>query len=77
MAQPKVFITRQIHQEALDLIAAEADMEVWPDDAPPSPQTLRAKAAEVQAVLTNIMDRVDMPFFEAAPHLSVRLANWQ
>ena len=71
MAQPKVFITRQIHQEALDLIATEADMEVWPDDAPPSPQTLRAKAAEVQAVLTNIMDRVDAPFFEAAPHLSV------
>ena len=71
MAQPKVFITRQIHQEALDLIAAEADMEVWPDDAPPSPQMLRAKASEVQAVLTNIMDRVDAPFFEAAPHLSV------
>jgi glyoxylate reductase len=71
MAKPKVFITRQIHQEALDLIGAEADMEVWPDEAPPIPQVLRAKASDVQGILTNIMDGVDTPFFEGSPHLSV------
>ena len=70
-AKPRVFITRQIHREALDLIRAEADMEVWPDDSPPSPHVLRAKAADAHAVLTNIMDGVDSAFFEAAPQLSV------
>ena len=71
MAKPRVFITRRIHQEALDLIGAEADFEVWPDESPPSPQVLRSKAADVQAVLTNIMDGIDSTFFEAAPQLSV------
>ena len=71
MAKPKVFITRQIHQEALDLIEDTADLEVWPEETPPSPQTLRHKASNVQGVLTTIMDGVDKSFFEAAPHLSV------
>ena len=71
MAKPRVFITRQIHQEALELIATRADMEVWPGDAPPSPRVLHEKASGVQAVLTNIMDAVDSGFFQAAPHLSV------
>ena len=71
VARPRVFITRQVHQEAVDLIQAEADVELWPADAPPAPQVLRSKAAESQAVLTNIMDSVDSAFFEAAPHLSV------
>ena len=71
MSKPKVFITRQIHQEAIDLIGAEADIEVWPDESPPAPQFLRSKASGVQAVLTNIMDGIDPAFFEAAPQLSV------
>ena len=71
MTKPKVFVTRQIHQEALDLIKAQADLEVWPDDAPPSSNTLRDKASCVQGVLTNIMDGVDSAFFEAAPDLAV------
>ena len=71
MAKPRVFITRQIHQEAIDLIGAEADIELWPDEIPPTPQVLRTKAGDSQAVLTNIMDGVDSAFFEAAPHLSV------
>ncbi len=31
MTKPKVFVARKIFQEALDMIAAEADVEVWPD----------------------------------------------
>lgn len=70
-ARPRVFITRQIMQEALDLIDQAADMEVWPDEEPPSPEVLRKKAASVDGILTNIMDRVDVPLLDAAPGLKV------
>ena len=58
--KPRVFITRRIMQEALDLIDQSAQMEVWPEEEPPSPAVLRQKAAEADGILTNIMDRVDV-----------------
>lgn len=70
-ARPRVFVTRRMLPEALDLIAADADLEVWPEEHPPSPQELQEKVAIVQGVLTNIMDRVDTVLLEAAPQLKV------
>ena len=69
--RPRVFITRQIMQEALDLIDESADMEVWPDENPPAPEVMREKASTVDGILTNIMDRVDGPLLDAAPRLKV------
>ena len=69
--KPRVFVTRRIMQEALDLIDQNADMDVWPEEEPPSPETLREKAASVDGILTNIMDRVDVPLLDAAPRLKV------
>ena len=69
--KPRVFVTRRIMQEALDLIDRSAQMEVWPDEGPPSPAVLREKAAEADGILTNIMDRVDVPLLDAAPGLKV------
>ena len=37
MTKPKAFVTRAIPQDALDLVAAHAEMEVWPHDEPPDP----------------------------------------
>ena len=71
MTKPKAFVTRAIPQEALDLVAAHAEMEVWPHDEPPDPSTLRRKAAHVDGILTNIMDRIDAPLFDASPNLKV------
>jgi glyoxylate reductase len=70
-AKPRVFVTRRIIQEALDLIDRHADMEVWPDEEPPEPQILREKVAGVEGMLTNIMDRVDASLLSAAPGLKV------
>ena len=71
MTRPKAFVTRAVPQEALDLVAAHAEMEVWPDDEPPSPAVLRHKAASVDGILTNIMDHIDAALFDAAPKLRV------
>ena len=70
-AKPRVFVTRKIMQDALDLIDRHADMEVWPEVEPPPPQVLREKAAGAEGVLTNIMDRVDVQLLDAAPGLKV------
>ena len=69
--RPRVFVTRQIMSDALDLIGQAADMEVWPEEEPPSPQTLREKSAAADGILTNIMDRVDVQLLDAAPGLKV------
>lgn len=70
-AKPRVFVTRRIMQEALDLIDRHAEMEVWPDEEPPPPAVLREKVAEAEGLLTNIMDRVDAPLLDSAPGLRV------
>lgn len=69
--KPRVFITRLMDQEALDMIARDTEMVVWPEEYPPSPEALREKVGDVAGVLTNIMDRVDSALFDSAPRLKV------
>jgi glyoxylate reductase len=71
MPSLRAFVTRQIFPEALDLIAGAAQVEVWPIESPPSPQDLANKIANVDGVLTNIMDRVDGSMLDRAPRLKV------
>jgi glyoxylate reductase len=71
MSRPQVFVTRQLLPEALELIAQTAEMEVWPAEYPPTPEQLHQKVANVDGVLTNIMDRVDAALLDAAPRLKV------
>ncbi len=71
MALPKVFVTRQILDPALELIAQSAQVEVWPEELPPPPEVLREKSAQVDGLLTNVMDRIDGPLLDAARGLKV------
>ena len=67
MSQPRAFVSRMMHPDAIALIGEATDMEVWPDDPPPSAEQLRAKLADAEGVLINIMDRVDATLLDAAP----------
>ena len=71
MPRPRVFITRNIGQKALEAIGAETDMEVWPLENPPPPDELKRRAADVQGLVTTILDRVDRNLVEACPQLKV------
>ena len=51
MARPRVFVTRRVDQEALDLLASEADIEVWEEDAAPPREVMLEKAAQVDGIL--------------------------
>jgi len=74
MAKPKVYVTRRIAQEALDRIAAEAEMELWPEELPPPYDLIVEKARQADGLLTLLTDRIDAALMDAAPHLKV-IAN--
>ena len=71
MVSHRAFVTRQIFPEALELIGEAAQLEVWPDESPPTPQQLADKISDVDGVLTNIMDRIDAQLLVRAPKLKV------
>ena len=71
MFKPRVYVTRQIFPDALDLIEKTAKLELWPDDEPPSPEQLKEALADVDGAIINVMDRIDGPLLDAAPKLRV------
>ena len=71
MPKPKAYITRRIAQPALDMIALEADMEMWPEELPPPYEVLIEKVRNVDGLLTLLTDKIDAALMEAAPKLEV------
>ena len=71
MVKPRVYVTRQIFPDALDLIEKHAELELWPDDEPPSAEELKAALSEVDGAIINVMDRIDESLLAAAPKLRV------
>lgn len=71
MFKPRVYVTRQIFPDALDLIEKSAELEIWPDEEPPSPEQLRKAMANVDGAIINVMDRIDAALLDAAPKLRV------
>ena len=71
MGRPFVFATRPVFDEALDLIRATAEVEVWPQPEPPPYEALRDRAARCDGLFSLLTDRIDAPLLDAAPNLRV------
>ena len=69
MTRPRAFITRTLLPEALAIVEQVADVDLWPDEWPPSADEMRRRSAVADGILTTIMDRVDAALFDAAPNL--------
>ena len=65
----RVFVTRKLPGTALDRLAAEHEVEVWPERLPPRPGDLRARMPQVEGLLTILTDRIHRELLEAAPNL--------
>src|SRR3954468_4078795 len=63
----KVFITRAFPFGALERLQAEHEVDVWDDNAPPPRDVLLERAANADALLTIITEKVDAELFDAAP----------
>jgi glyoxylate reductase len=68
-AHLRVFVTRQLPGGALDRLAAQHDVEVWPERLPPPREELMKRAPELDGLLSLLTDRVDAELMDAAPRL--------
>lgn len=71
MQKPRVLITRQIPDVAIDEIRVVAECDVWPEDRPIPPAVLSEKIVEVEGLLCMLTDRVDADLLAGAPALRV------
>jgi glyoxylate reductase len=67
----KVYITRELPSAALDPLREAAAVSIWPGELPPPPDVLLAEAADADALLTLLTDRIDARIMAAAPRLRV------
>jgi glyoxylate reductase len=65
----RVFVTRRLPGDALDRLAAEHEVEVWPEQMPPGREELLARAPELDGLLSLLTDPVDAELIGAAPRL--------
>jgi glyoxylate reductase len=71
----RCFVTRELPGPALDRLRADHDVQVWPERLPPPPERLRASAADADALLTMVTDRVDGALLDGARSLRA-IANF-
>ncbi len=71
MVKPRVFVSRLMAREALDMIAGATEMEVWLEELPPPYEVLLEKVRDVEGLLSLLSDRVDATLMDAAPKLKV------
>ena len=68
---PRVYVTRELPGIAFELLAEDAAVRVWSGELPPPREVLLEEAAEADALLTLLTDRIDRQIMEAAPRLRV------
>jgi glyoxylate reductase len=57
--------------DALDRLAAEADVDLWPGDTPPAHDELIRHAEHAHGLICMLTDRIDAALIDAAPELRV------
>jgi glyoxylate reductase len=65
----KVFVTRRLPGGALDRLAAEHEVEVWPEQLPPGKEELLSRAPELEGLLSLLTDPIDAELLDAATRL--------
>lgn len=76
-AVARCFVTRDLPGGALDRLAAEHEIEVWPERTPPPAHVLRERSAFAEGLLTLLTDRVDAALLAASASPRLRaIANY-
>jgi glyoxylate reductase len=72
MAKPRVFVTRIIPDQGLNLVLEHCDANVWPHELPPDRAALLDGVRGVDGLLCLLTDRIDGEVMDAAgPQLKV------
>jgi glyoxylate reductase len=71
MPRPKVFISRRIPDAALNAIRSACDIDLWPEQLPPSHDVLCDRVKDCDGLVALLTDRIDGPLLDAAAKLRV------
>ena len=66
----RCFVSRLLPGTALDRLADQHDVEIWPGEMPPKYEELIERVKPVAGLLSMLTDRVDQNLIASAPHLS-------
>lgn len=66
----KIFVTRELLGDALEILKARFEVEVWPDETPPPKSLLTEKVRKVDGLICMLTEQIDEEVINAAgPHL--------
>jgi glyoxylate reductase len=72
MSKPKVFVTRVIPEKGFEIIRDFCDVDLWPDELPPTRDELLQHVRGVDGLLSLLTDKIDGELMdEAGPQLKV------
>lgn len=72
--KPKVYVTRRLHSDVMDLLTAETDLSFNTEERPPAEGEIIAGARDCDGLLPMGSDHIRAAIFESCPKLRV-LAN--
>ena len=67
----KVFVTRRIPKEGLDMIKERFDVKVWPSEVPPSKEEIIEQAKDCHGIVSLLSDPIDAETISSLPKLKV------
>jgi lactate dehydrogenase-like 2-hydroxyacid dehydrogenase len=76
MDKPKVLVTRIIPEAGLKMVTDVCDVEVWPEELPPSRSVLLEKVRGVVGILPLITDRIDGEVMNSAGDQLTIISNY-
>lgn len=69
--RPRVFVSRRLFPETLDLIAQHAELDVFDESGSPTPEELLARTKGCAALIAQGTDRVDAAFLDQSSDLRI------
>lgn len=67
----RVYITRELPAQAMEIVRAAAEVEVWSEDRPVPRELLIEKIGNIDGLLCLLTDKIDAPLLDHATNLRV------
>jgi glyoxylate reductase len=71
MGKPRVYVTRVIPDQGLDLVREFCDATIWPEELPPPRDVILRETRDADGLLSLLTDPVDGELMDACPRLRV------
>ena len=63
MAKPKIYVTRQIFDEAVDRLKDATDMKYWDSEMPPPRDVLLREVQDIDGLYCLLTEKIDAELF--------------